>query len=98
MSRKIPPKVPSKNEVSLARSSAAEYLTFVAATGGGGVEAIYDAALPLCRAAGQAAAEPLAAAPGTGALSPPHHAPCRHCRGVLPLHSLNAREKAPGFE
>ena len=98
MSRKIPPKVPSKNEVSLARSSAAEYLTFVAATGGGGVEAIYDAALPLCRAAGQAAAEPLAAAPGTGALSPPHHAPCRHCRGVLPLQSLNAREKAPGFE
>ncbi|EKF72931.1 RhuM-like protein [Alcanivorax hongdengensis A-11-3] len=28
-------------EVSIARSSAAEYLTFVAATGGGGVEAVY---------------------------------------------------------
>jgi len=27
--------------VSLVRSSAAEYLTFVAATGGGGVEAVY---------------------------------------------------------
>jgi len=41
MSKKKPPKVPSKNEVSLVRSSAAEYLTFVAATGGGGVEAVY---------------------------------------------------------
>ena len=30
-----------KNEVSLARSSAAEYLTFVAASGHGGVEAVY---------------------------------------------------------
>lgn len=31
----------SKKEVSLVRSSAAEYLTFVAATGKGGVEAAY---------------------------------------------------------
>ncbi|MBM4428596.1 MAG: cell filamentation protein Fic, partial [Chloroflexi bacterium] len=30
-----------KHEVSLVRSSAAEYLTFVAATGRGGVEAVY---------------------------------------------------------
>ena len=30
-----------KNETSLIRSSAAEYLTFVAATGKGGVEAVY---------------------------------------------------------
>jgi len=30
-----------KREVSLVRSSAAEYLTFVAATGGGGVDAVY---------------------------------------------------------
>ena len=30
-----------KNEVSLVRSSAAEYLTFVAASGSGGVEAVY---------------------------------------------------------
>ena len=30
-----------KTEVSLVRSSAAEYLTFVAASGAGGVEAIY---------------------------------------------------------
>jgi hypothetical protein len=30
-----------KTEVSLVRSSAAEYLTFVAASGQGGVEAIY---------------------------------------------------------
>lgn len=32
---------PKKKEVSIVRSSAAEYLTFVAATGSGGVEAIY---------------------------------------------------------
>lgn len=32
---------PKKNVVSLARSSAAEYLTFVAASGQGGVEAVY---------------------------------------------------------
>jgi hypothetical protein len=35
------PKIPKKNEVSLVRSSAAEYLTFVAASGHGGVEAVY---------------------------------------------------------
>jgi hypothetical protein len=33
MSKNKPPQVPKKNEVSLVRSSAAEYLTFVAATG-----------------------------------------------------------------
>jgi len=32
---------PKKAEVSIVRSSAAEYLTFVAASGQGGVEAIY---------------------------------------------------------
>jgi hypothetical protein len=41
MSKKKPPQVPRKNEVSLIRSSAAEYLTFVAASGTGGVEAAY---------------------------------------------------------
>jgi hypothetical protein len=35
------PQIPKKNEVSLVRSSAAEYLTFVAASGHGGVEAVY---------------------------------------------------------
>jgi hypothetical protein len=35
------PQFPKKNEVSLVRSSAAEYLTFVAASGHGGVEAVY---------------------------------------------------------
>ena len=30
-----------KNEVSIIRSSAAEYLTFVAASGEGGIEAVY---------------------------------------------------------
>ena len=30
-----------KKETSIVRSSAAEYLTFVAATGNGGVEAVY---------------------------------------------------------
>ena len=33
MTERKPPRVPKKNEVSLVRSSAAEYLTFVAATG-----------------------------------------------------------------
>ena len=33
--------VPKKNEVSLVRSSAAEYLTFVASSGQGGIEAVY---------------------------------------------------------
>ncbi|HQU16182.1 MAG: virulence RhuM family protein [Gammaproteobacteria bacterium] len=41
MSKRKPPQIPEKKEVSLVRSSAAEYLTFVAATGGGGVEAAY---------------------------------------------------------
>jgi hypothetical protein len=35
------PPVPKKNKVSTVRSSAAEYLTFVAASGHGGVEAVY---------------------------------------------------------
>ena len=35
------PQVPKKNKVSPVRSSAAEYLTFVAASGHGGVEAVY---------------------------------------------------------
>jgi hypothetical protein len=34
-------RVPKKNEVSIVRSSAAEYLTFVAASGHSGVEAVY---------------------------------------------------------
>ena len=33
MSKHKPPQVPKKNEVSIVRSSAAEYLTFVAASG-----------------------------------------------------------------
>ena len=33
MNKSKPPQVPKKNEVSIVRSSAAEYLTFVAATG-----------------------------------------------------------------
>ena len=41
MSKRKPPQVPKKNEVSIVRSSAAEYLTFVAASGHGGVEAVY---------------------------------------------------------
>ena len=41
MSKRKPPQTDKKREVSLVRSSAAEYLTFVAATGGGGVEAVY---------------------------------------------------------
>ena len=41
MSKRKLPQVPRKREVSLVRSSAAEYLTFVAASGQGGVEAIY---------------------------------------------------------
>ena len=35
MSQRKPPQPPKKAEVSIVRSSAAEYLTFVAATGGG---------------------------------------------------------------
>ena len=42
MAKKPPRPTTSKNtSVSIVRSSAAEYLTFVAATGGGGVEAVY---------------------------------------------------------
>jgi len=41
MTKKKPPQVSTKREVSLVRSSAAEYLTFVAASGQGGVEAVY---------------------------------------------------------
>jgi len=41
MSQKKPPQSLKKTEVSLVRSSAAEYLTFVAASGQGGVEAVY---------------------------------------------------------
>lgn len=41
MSKNKPPQVAKKNEVSILRSSAAEYLTFVAASGQGGVEAVY---------------------------------------------------------
>ena len=41
MSKNKQPQIPKKNEVSLVRSSAAEYLTFVAASGQGGVEAVY---------------------------------------------------------
>jgi len=41
MSKNKPPQVAKKTEVSIVRSSAAEYLTFVAASGQGGVEAVY---------------------------------------------------------
>ena len=41
MSDKKLPQGPKKNEVSIVRSSAAEYLTFVASSGQGGVEAVY---------------------------------------------------------
>ena len=41
MSKNKRPQIPKKNEVSIVRSSAAEYLTFVAASGHGGVEAVY---------------------------------------------------------
>ncbi len=41
MSKRKPLKSSKKNEVSLVRSSAAEYLSFVAASGAGGVEAVY---------------------------------------------------------
>jgi hypothetical protein len=41
MAQRKPTKSPKNAEVSLVRSSAAEYLTFVAASGQGGVEAIY---------------------------------------------------------
>ena len=41
MSKSKQAQAPKKNEVSILRSSAAEYLTFVAASGEGGVEAVY---------------------------------------------------------
>jgi hypothetical protein len=41
MRKNKPQQPPKKTEVSIARSSAAEYLTFVAASGQGGVEAVY---------------------------------------------------------
>ena len=41
MSQRQPPQPPKKTEVSLVRSSAAEYLTLIAASGQGGVEAVY---------------------------------------------------------
>ncbi len=41
VSKKIPLSLSNKSEVSLVRSSAAEYLTFVAASGQGGGEAVY---------------------------------------------------------
>jgi len=41
MNRKKTPNLPVKKEISMVRSSAAEYLTFVAACGKGGVEAVY---------------------------------------------------------
>lgn len=41
MSRRKNPRNPVKNEIAMIRSSAAEYLTFVAAGGTGGVEAVY---------------------------------------------------------
>ena len=37
----MPPKIPKNYDTSMVRSSAAEYLTFVAASGKGGVEAVY---------------------------------------------------------
>ena len=41
MSKNKSPLVPKKNEVSIVRSSAAEYLTFIASSGQGGIEAVY---------------------------------------------------------
>lgn len=41
MTKHTPPQPPKKAEASITRSSAAEYLTFIAASGQGGVEAIY---------------------------------------------------------
>jgi hypothetical protein len=41
MTQRKPPQPPKKTEVSIVRSSAAEYLTFIATSGQGGVEAVY---------------------------------------------------------
>lgn len=42
MSKSQLPQPPKKNAASIVRSSAAEYMTFVAASGQGGVEAVYS--------------------------------------------------------
>lgn len=41
MTQRKPPQPPKKAGASIVRSSAAEYLTFIAASGQGGVEAVY---------------------------------------------------------
>ncbi len=41
MSKNRPPQASQKTDISIIRSSAAEYLTFIAASGQGGVEAVY---------------------------------------------------------
>ena len=41
MSRSLKGKKNTHKEISMVRSSAAEYLTFVAASGSGGIEALY---------------------------------------------------------
>ena len=41
MSQRQPPQPPKQAEVSIVPSSAAEHLTFIAASGQGGVEAVY---------------------------------------------------------
>jgi hypothetical protein len=41
MSKNKPPLTPAKNAATITRSSAAEFLTFIAASGHDGVEAIY---------------------------------------------------------
>ncbi len=41
MSKNKPPQVSKKTDIAIIRSSAAEYLTFIAASGHGGVEAVY---------------------------------------------------------
>ncbi len=41
MSKNKPPQASKKTDIAIIRSSAAEYLTFVAASGHGGVEAVY---------------------------------------------------------
>ncbi|HQS02045.1 MAG: hypothetical protein B7Y07_02635 [Halothiobacillus sp. 24-54-40] len=41
MSQRKPPQPPKNTDVSIVRSSAAEYLIFIAASGQGGVEAVY---------------------------------------------------------
>ena len=43
VSKKVAPNLSNKTEVSLVRSSAAEYLTFIAASGQGGVGEVFEA-------------------------------------------------------